>query len=102
MDEKDKRHSQDSHITEAAGDGKPEHSLSDSESSAMTAENGERSKMNETRPKSAHNDNAHRSHPDIDHLEVEAATPGHNIDVELGQVSHRPSDPRRTIILIFG
>lgn len=86
MDEKDRRHSQDSRNTGPAVD-KAEHPLSDSDSSASSLGRGRVHRINENPPNPVHHDDS-RSRPDIGHLEAEAAIPGHAMDVELGQVRH--------------
>ncbi|GAB1319879.1 MFS transporter prlG [Madurella fahalii] len=92
MDEKDGRHSQDSQNTGLAVD-KTEHSLSDSNSSTASLERGRRPRINEKLPNPTHHDKS-RSQPDIGHLEIEAATPGHDMDIELGQ-NHEMEELKR-------
>ncbi|KXX77959.1 Fluconazole resistance protein 1 [Madurella mycetomatis] len=83
MDEKLRRHSQDSRNTGSAVD-KAEHSLSDSDSSTASLESSRIHGINENPSSSVHHDGS-RSRPDIGHLEAEAATPGHAMDIELAQ-----------------
>jgi hypothetical protein len=91
MEEKDRPQSRDSQITDregVAGLKKVEHagSLSDFDSSAVTLDD-EGQRPSEFKPITVPDGNR-RVHPDIDHIEAERATPGHELDVELGKVSH--------------
>lgn len=76
---------------------KREPSLIDTASLAESADDiDDRGEESGEKPLTQSKTAPHRNHgpaePDIDHLEIEGATPGHDLDVELAEVSY-PSPP---------
>ena len=87
MADDEKRHSQEGATLESANE-KHEQALSDTSSTAgsIRAVKGEKGEISSGHDHAKSADGA-RGAPDIDHEEAEASVPGHELDVELGQVS---------------
>jgi hypothetical protein len=88
MADNEKHHSQEGTNMESANE-KHEQTLSDTSSTAGSIHAVKGEKQETLEHDHAKSTDGARSPPDIDHEEAEAAVPGHELDVELGEVSPR-------------